>query len=501
MNRIRLLLIAASFAVAALVAPAAASAATVSVSGGTASFAAATGETNHLSVSYSGASYIQFYDSGVTTMTAGAGCQPVPFAPQKVVCPRLGLTAITIDLGDGNDSVNEGYFYYTIQLPTTIFGGPGDDNIQAGAGNDTISGGTGNDTINGNSGNDTIDGNEGADTIDGGFGFDTVTYADRTAPVNVSLDGVANDGEAGEGDNVRSGVNEVVGGSGNDVLTGDNFDNTLIGNDGNDTLAGLGGNDTLDGGGGTDSFDGGAGADVIRARDGVAESIACGTEADAVTDDYSDTAAADCEVVDSSVAPPDPPPVTIPTIPPPPTGGGTVVEPPVAAIAPAPAPVSASGVVTVRLRCPSEAFQGCGGTLTIELLTGGKSSTVSKKLISARRRKLPTRARRHFKIAAGKAAHVPVKLDRRTWRKFRGRRHLKAVVTVTMRNSAGVTSTTRTVSLKARRKPPPKKKPPKKPAHRRRALKAVATTVSLHARRKPPPPPKKAPPKKPAHHK
>ena len=465
MTRIRLVLAAAAVVIGALVAPAAASAATVSVSGGTATFSAATGETNHLSVYYASVSTIQFYDTGVSTMTAGSGCQPVPFAPQKVSCSTLGVTAITIDLGDGNDTVNEGYFFNTIQLPTTIFGGPGDDNIQAGAGNDTISGGTGNDTINGGWGDDVIDGNEGADTIDGGSGFDTVTYADRTAPVNVSLDGVANDGEAGEGDNVRSGVEEIVGGSGNDVLTGDNSDNTLIGNDGNDTLVGLGGNDTLDGGAGTDSFDGGAGMDIIRARDAAAESIACGTEVDTVTDDYSDTAAADCEAVDSSIAPPDPPPVTIPPIPPAPTGGGSVIEPPVAAIGPAPAPVSDSGVVSVRLRCPSEAFQGCNGTVTIELLTGAKGSTASKKLISARRRKLPTRARRHFKIAAGKAALVPVKLDRRTWRRFRGRRHLKALITVTMRNSTGVTSTTRTVSLKARRKPPPKKKPPPRKGH------------------------------------
>ena len=40
--------------------------------------------------------------------------------------------------------------------------------------------------------------------LDGGDGTDTVDYSDRTESVSVTPDDVANDGEAGEGDNVKN---------------------------------------------------------------------------------------------------------------------------------------------------------------------------------------------------------------------------------------------------------------------------------------------------------
>jgi Ca2+-binding RTX toxin-like protein len=46
----------------------------------------------------------------------------------------------------------------------------------------------------------------------------------------------------------------VVGGAGNDLLTGNTLANVLTGNAGNDTLVGLAGNDTLAGGQGDDSY-------------------------------------------------------------------------------------------------------------------------------------------------------------------------------------------------------------------------------------------------------
>ncbi len=91
----------------------------------------------------------------------------------------------------------------------------------------------------------------------GGTGDDTVTYADRTAPVTVSLNSLDGDGEAGESDNVYDDVENLEGGSGADTLIGqaalpvsNNFD-------------GNGGGDTLDGGAGDDSADGGAGDDIV----------------------------------------------------------------------------------------------------------------------------------------------------------------------------------------------------------------------------------------------
>jgi hypothetical protein len=56
----------------------------------------------------------------------------------------------------------------------------------------------------------------GNDVLDGGPGRDDTSYS-RTAPVTITLDGVANDGEAGEADNVQ--VEDVFTGDGNDTIT------------------------------------------------------------------------------------------------------------------------------------------------------------------------------------------------------------------------------------------------------------------------------------------
>jgi Ca2+-binding RTX toxin-like protein len=47
---------------------------------------------------------------------------------------------------------------------------------------------------------------------------------------------------------LRSLIENAIGGSGDDVITGNQAKNSLIGNSGNDTLYGLDGADTLDGG-------------------------------------------------------------------------------------------------------------------------------------------------------------------------------------------------------------------------------------------------------------
>jgi len=114
--------------------------------------------------------------------------------------------------------------------------------------------------------NDTFDEGataNGADTFNGGAGIDTVSYASRGAPVNVSLDGLPNDGAAGELDKVMLDVENVTGGSGDDTLTGSSADNVLDGGPGNDTISGGAGNDTLRGGPGNDTLRGDAGDDTF----------------------------------------------------------------------------------------------------------------------------------------------------------------------------------------------------------------------------------------------
>lgn len=109
-------------------------------------------------------------------------------------------------------------------LPESITGGAGDDQINAKAGNDTIHAGAGNDIIFADAGDDQVYGEDGADTIEGGTGSDL-------------LDGGAGDDRitAGDGDDT------VHGGLGNDRIvfsstTVANTRTTAFGGDGDDAF-------------------------------------------------------------------------------------------------------------------------------------------------------------------------------------------------------------------------------------------------------------------------
>lgn len=76
-------------------------------------------------------------------------------------------------------------------------------------GDDSIYGRGGGDVLLGMAGDDELDGGRGADGLSGGPGHDSVSY--EGAPVDVTLDGVANDGAAGENDNVLLDTEDVYG--------------------------------------------------------------------------------------------------------------------------------------------------------------------------------------------------------------------------------------------------------------------------------------------------
>jgi Ca2+-binding RTX toxin-like protein len=154
----------------------------------------------------------------------------------------------------------------TLSAMTTgieVFGGPGDDTLQGGLGNDILHGGDGNDTFL------TANVADGDDLYYGGIGTDTMSFAARTAAVTASLDGLAGDGDvaAGESDNVGADVENLTGGSGNDVLTGNPLSNWIRGGAGNDVLSGgpagscAGDADILDGEAGNDTFNQGSATD------------------------------------------------------------------------------------------------------------------------------------------------------------------------------------------------------------------------------------------------
>ncbi len=136
------------------------------------------------------------------------------------------------------------------------------------------------DTLRGGEGNDTLQGGPGGDVLDGGAGTDFASYAGTFASVHVDLAlGVGTAGDA-RGD-ILIGIENLEGGSADDILKGDGNDNLLKGADGADVLDGRGGNDTLDGGVGADTLIGGSGNDIYivdQTGDLVIENIAEGID-------------------------------------------------------------------------------------------------------------------------------------------------------------------------------------------------------------------------------
>jgi Ca2+-binding RTX toxin-like protein len=230
--------------------PATAQAGTISVQGGVMTFNETdTNAANVVTVSLSSdGSRINVTDSGRSggksiTMRSDGSCG---VSRTSGNCPAAGVSSIVVSTGDQNDRITQ-----NSSIPSRLMGG------------------SGNDTITGGPGDDVLIGEGGADTLTGDAGRDTADYSARVAPVSVSLNGSADDGEAGEADNVASDVEILVGGSADDQLAGNDGDNVLLGNAGNDILGAGGGNDQLDGGAGDDTLAGGDGADAVTGGDGV----------------------------------------------------------------------------------------------------------------------------------------------------------------------------------------------------------------------------------------
>ena len=175
--------------------------------------------------------------------------------------------------------------------------------VNARGGNDQILGRTNLQkpmTLRGGEGNDTLVGGAKGDTFEGGAGQDRADYSHRNQGFNISLDDVANDGatdEAGtvvEKDNVKSDVEDLKTGNGNDLLRGSSAANVLGAGNGLDTVYGMGGNDTIGVAGRTlyepDTVYGGDGDDTIETFGSVARLTAYG---EAGNDKINGTAAND----------------------------------------------------------------------------------------------------------------------------------------------------------------------------------------------------------------
>jgi hypothetical protein len=118
---------------------------------------------------------------------------------------------------------------------------------------------------------------DGADRVVAGRATE-VSYAQRTNPVRAGVDlGGADDGEAGEGDELV-GVHNVIGGSGDDTMfAADRLDGIgLSGGPGADSISGTHHADRLAGGPGRDVLGGRGGNDTLIADDGDVDHVLCG---------------------------------------------------------------------------------------------------------------------------------------------------------------------------------------------------------------------------------
>lgn len=253
--------------------PAAAS--TISTDGTTVVVTGSPGERNELVVGVNpvqGATNRYFASDTGATLTPVAPCVQGEY--NTVDCQLAGPANVVVDAGDGDDTVD-------LQVPGSVAGGPGNDQLRGVPGGpQSFDGGPGDDVLVGDRTGYCTAGNaaRGPDVLSGGEGVDTVDYSQEdVATITASIDGAANDGAAGEGDNVgldvenlngtgcgannltgSAGPNALNGGGvlrglgGDDVLQGSSRDDVLEGGDGNDKLTALFGNDKLDGGAGDD---------------------------------------------------------------------------------------------------------------------------------------------------------------------------------------------------------------------------------------------------------
>jgi len=134
---------------------------------------------------------------------------------------------------------------------------------------------------------------DGADKILGGPTPTIIDYRDRTRAVTATLNfGGADDGEAGEGDEIIGGNEAVFGGAAGDIIRapfGSTAAHELFGTGGDDTIDGADGNDRLTGGPGADTITAFRGDDRIFAKDGEKDTLTCGFDTDTAEADGFDS--------------------------------------------------------------------------------------------------------------------------------------------------------------------------------------------------------------------
>lgn len=221
------------------------------------------------------------YEAKGNALTGTGTC--VNTSTNRVECPGGSISYVNVNSGDLDDII--------------------DVNVS----------GTSEAVLDGGSGDDTLKATSSSifDTFVGGSGRDTVSFAGVSYDVNANLNGLYDD-TYGVVDWIKSDVEGIIGGNGNDTLegapsgvsamsflTGGPGNDTLLsagghtnleGEDGNDTLTGGAGIDWIYGGAGSDAIDGKGDDDILDANDGAGgDTIKCGLGNDYVPFNLGDT--------------------------------------------------------------------------------------------------------------------------------------------------------------------------------------------------------------------
>ena len=397
--------------------------------------------------------------TGPATATSGSGADILTGGSQGPLTLNAGGGVDNVGGGPGDDVLHGG------DGADRVFGHEGNDQVLGEGGADETNGGAGNDVVDGGPGDDglercssscplsTNDPGIGADTYVGGPGSDTL-WLDHHAPgVAISINGAADDGAAGEGDNVGSDIESTVGTTGNDTFNGSPGPDGFSGLSGNDEIHGAGGDDNLDGGGGddrvygdagndkvegsdaADTVDGGPGTDqiygdtagctfecvdpdTILARDGERDIVDCGGGADTAQVDQLDVVAF-CLVVDRTTSPPPPPP--------PLTGSSFRAA----------GKLSRAKGIGVTITCPGPC------SFTVKLSIGSK---ITKKVGLGK--KTLTIGTARGSLAAAGDKKVTVKLSAKALKKLKRLKNVAANLSVAVKDSSGTTTTRKAITTR-----------------------------------------------------
>ena len=209
-----------------------------------------------------------------TDLLANSGSDTLDFSASA------NATAVNLTLISNPVNVNLTINWALGTRLENLLGGSAVDTFTGDTYANRLTGNSGNDLLNGGLGDDTylfdVDTNQGADTLTDAGGVDTLDFSATSSAKNLTINLTLAAAQQTDGVtffcSFTNGISmeNVIGGEGNDIISGNGSDNTLTGNGGNDTISGAAGKDTISGGAGNDTLQGGNNDDTFVFNAGIA---------------------------------------------------------------------------------------------------------------------------------------------------------------------------------------------------------------------------------------